>query len=214
MMTSLQRDLEDYILNHIDPEETILYELNRHTNLKVVHPRMISGHLQGKILRMLSLMLRPEHILEVGTFTGYGTLCLAQGLKEGGHLHSIEIDDELADIPLEYIRRMNLQHCITLHVGDALKIIPSFNMMFDLIFIDAEKSEYLAYYHLAFEKLNPGGFIFADNVLWSGKVLEEPDSNDYFTQGIKAFNDFLANDDRVEKVILPIRDGLTIIRKK
>ena len=213
-MTTLDQELEDYIIRHIDPEEDVLYELNRHTHLKVIHPRMISGHLQGKILRMLSFMVRPAFILEIGTFTGYGSICLAQGLQEGGQLHTIEHNDELAHIPGEYIRRMNLQDRITLHVGDALTIIPQLDVMFDLVFIDAEKSQYVEYYQLVMEKIRPGGFILADNILWSGKVLKQENANDHFTKGIKRFNDFVSQDERVEKVILPIRDGLMILRKK
>lgn len=213
-MTLTDQKLEDYIIQHIDPEEDTMYELNRYTHLKVIHPRMISGHLQGKILRMLSFMVNPEFVLEIGTYTGYATISLAQGIRAGGQLHTIEINDEIADIPSEYISKMNLQHVITQHIGDALEIIPHLDIVFDLIFIDGEKSQYIEYYQLALEKLRPGGFIIADNILWSGKVLIEEDANDHFTKGIKKFNDFVSSDNRVEKVILPIRDGLTIIRKK
>jgi len=212
-MTELDRDMEDYILNHIDPEEAILYELNRFTNLKVMHPRMLSGHLQGKILRMLSIMIKPDQILEIGTYTGYSAICLAQGLAEQGHLHTIEVNDEIVEIASSFIERMNLQSKITLHVGNALEIIPTFSQSFDLVFIDGEKSEYLNYYQLVIDKVKPGGYILADNILWSGKVLEQEDANDYFTKGIKEFNNFMKSDHRVEKVILPIRDGLMILRK-
>ena len=210
----MEDKMEDYITGHIDPEEPELHELDRLTNLKVMHPRMLSGHLQGKILRMICRMISPMNVLEIGTYTGYGTICLAQGLKEGGHVHSIEINDELADIPSQFIRRMNLENKITLHIGNALDIIPRLDILFDLIFIDGEKSEYLSYYQLVIDKINKGGFILADNILWSGKVLEQEPSNDHFTRGIKQFNDFVKQDDRVEKVILPIRDGLMILRKK
>lgn len=212
-MTELDPDLEQYILEHIDPEDDLLYELNRLTNLKVMHPRMLSGHLQGKILRMISMMIRPQSILEVGTYTGYSAICLAQGLADGGHLHTIEVNDELVEIPRLYFEKCGLLDRITLHIGDAKDIIPQIPGNFDLVFLDAEKSEYLEYYHAIFAKVKPGGFILADNILWSGKVLMEEQSNDYFTKGIKEFNNYIVEDKRVEKVILPIRDGLMILRK-
>lgn len=212
-MTELSHDLEQYILNHIDPEDDLLHELNRFTNLKVMHPRMLSGHLQGKVLRMISLMIRPKTILEIGTYTGYSAICLAQGMPVDGHLYTIEVNDELVDIPKLYFEKTGFSDKITLLVGDARQIIPSIPGSFDLVFLDAEKSEYLDYYHSVFDKVNAGGFIIADNILWSGKVLKEEDSNDYFTKGIKKFNDYIRNDKRVEKVILPIRDGLMILRK-
>jgi predicted O-methyltransferase YrrM len=212
-MTELEPDLERYILEHIDPEDELLHELNRFTNVKVMHPRMLSGHLQGKILRMISFMIKPKTILEIGTFTGYSAICLAQGLPAGGHLHTIEVNDELIEIPKLYFEKYGLSDKITLHVGDARQIIPSIPDNFDLIFLDAEKSEYIEYYNIVFDKVNSGGFILADNILWSGKVLKEEESNDYFTKGIKEFNNFIKADKRVEKVILPIRDGLMILRK-
>ncbi|HEX2935315.1 MAG TPA: O-methyltransferase [Bacteroidales bacterium] len=212
-MTELDRDLEAYILDHIDEEEDLLYRLSRYTNLTAVHPRMLSGHLQGKILRMLTLMIKPRTILELGTFTGYSALCLASGLPENGIIHTIEANDEIVEVAYKFINQSEHASKINIHVGDARKIIPTFNFSFDLVFIDAEKSEYLDYYHLVFDKVSPGGFIFADNVLWSGKILDK-NENDNFTRGIKEFNDFVKSDNRVEKVILPIRDGLTVIRKK
>jgi predicted O-methyltransferase YrrM len=213
-MTELSHEMEQYISEHIDPEDELLYQLNRYTNLNLVHPRMISGHLQGKILRMLSIMVRPATILELGTFTGYSAICLAQGLQKGGKLITIEANDEIAEVAQTYIDKSGLSDSITLLVGDARKIIPTLENTFDLVFMDAEKSEYLEYYHLFFDKVTPGGFILADNILWSGKVTIEEDSNDYFTKGIKQFNNFIKMDQRVEKVILPVRDGLMIVRKK
>jgi len=212
-MTDLHPELEKYILDHIDPEDQLLHDLNRYTHLKVMHPRMISGHLQGKILKMLCQMIKPQKVLEIGTYTGYSAICLAQGMPYDGHLHTIEANDELVDIPQQYFLRSGLSNKITLHVGDARKIIPSLNEKFDLVFLDGEKSEYLEYYNLVFDKVNSGGYIFADNILWSGKVLIDEESNDYFTKGIKEFNNFVKNDNRVEKVILPVRDGLMILRK-
>jgi caffeoyl-CoA O-methyltransferase len=212
-MTGMNPAMEQYILGHIDAEDSLLYELNRITHLKVMHPRMLSGHLQGKILRMISLMVKPRRILEIGTYTGYSAICLAQGLSNEGHLHTIEINDELISIPLSYFQKTGLSNKITLHVGDARAIVPNMEDLFDLIFLDGEKKEYWDYYNMVIPKLNPGGFILADNVLWSGKVLEKEDSNDYSTRGIKEFNDKVKDDPRVEKVILPIRDGLMILRK-
>jgi caffeoyl-CoA O-methyltransferase len=213
-MTELSHELEQYILDHIDPEDDLLYQLNRYTNLNIIHPRMISGHLQGKILRMLGLMIRPLNILEIGTFTGYSAICLAQSLKKGGKLITIESNDEIAEVAQTYINKSGLSDTITLMVGDARLIIPSLTQTFDLVFMDAEKSEYIDYYNLIFDKVSEGGFILADNVIWSGKVLSEEDSNDYFTKGIKQFNNYIKTDNRVEKVILPVRDGLMILRKK
>ena len=213
-MTEYDPELEQYILDHMDKEDEMLVELNRLTHLKMVHPRMISGHLQGKILRMLCTMIKPTQILEIGTFTGYSAICLAQGMPESGHLHTIEINDEIADIPLKYFEKFNLSNKITLHIGDAKEIIPKLPGPFDLVFMDGEKSEYVEYYHLIFEKVTKGGFMIADNVLWNGKILQNEASNDYFTKGIKLFNDFISKDNRVEKVILPIRDGLMLLRKK
>jgi predicted O-methyltransferase YrrM len=212
-MTDLNPELEKYILDHIDSEGEILYELNRLTHLKVIHPRMISGHLQGKILRMICAMINPHCILEIGTFTGYSAICMAQGMSPDGHIHTIEINDELIDVPRQFFAKSGLTDKITLHIGDARTIIPSIPDNFDLVFIDGEKSEYLDYYQIVFDKVKKGGFILADNILWSGKVLKEEESNDYFTKGIKMFNNFIAGDNRVEKVILPIRDGLMILRK-
>jgi len=207
-------NIEEYILNHSDAEDPVLAKLNRETNLKVLRPRMLSGHLQGKILEMLSKMIQPERILELGTYTGYSAICLAKGLKENGILHTIEINDELEDIITKYISKTELKKKINTHFGDARTIIPELNEKFDLVFIDADKREYLEYYNLVFDFVKPGGFIFADNVLWSGKVIELDEPDDEYTKGIFDFNKFLKNDERVEKVILPLRDGLTLIRKK
>jgi caffeoyl-CoA O-methyltransferase len=212
-MSALESELEQYILSHIDPEEDLLAELNRLTHLKVMHPRMLSGHLQGKILRMISLMIHPDQILEIGTFTGYSAICLAQGLSDGGQLHTIEINDELTDIPKLYFEKFGLTNHIKMYHGDARLIIPTLHDNFDLVFLDGDKSEYPDYYKLVFDKVKHGGFILADNILWSGKVVEKTTGNDYFTKGIKIFNDLIFKDKRVEKVILPIRDGLMILRK-
>ena len=214
MMSDFYFNIEEYILNHSDDEDPVLAELNRETNLKILRPRMLSGHLQGKILEMISKMIRPEKILEIGTYTGYSAICLAKGLTEKGILHTIEINDELEEIITKYIQKSGLQNQINVHFGNALKIIPTINELFDLVFIDGDKREYLAYYELVLNYLKPGGFILADNVLWSGKVIELETPDDEYTKGIFDFNDFLKTDNRVEKVILPLRDGLTLIRKK
>lgn len=209
-----ENEIEKYILDHIGPEDPVLLELDRETHLKLPGARMISGHLQGKVLTLLSKMIQPERILEVGTFTGYSAICLAKGLKENGKLITIEIDDELEELAQKYFEKAGLQQKITHLIGTALEIIPSLSETFDLVFIDADKREYPDYYNLLFDKVRRGGYIIADNTLWSGKVLGEPASGDQQTQGIIAFNELLKNDSRVEKVILPLRDGMTIIRKK
>lgn len=206
--------LEKYILENIDPEDEILRELDRETHLKVLGARMLSGHLQGQVLTMLVKMIRPKNILEIGTFTGYSAICLAKGLFAGGKLVTIEIDDEMENFAQKYFRKSGLNSKITHLTGSALQIIPSLKETFDLVFIDGNKREYLAYYHVVFEKLEKGGFIIADNTLWNDKILDNPSPDDSQTIGIMEFNSYLKNDYRVEKVILPLRDGMTIIRKK
>ena len=210
----LSLELENYIKNSIDAEDPVLEELDRETNLKLLHPRMLSGHIQGKLLQMFSQMIAPTNILELGTFSGYSAICLAKGLKEGGKLISIELNDELKSFAAKYIKKSGLADVIELKTGSALEIIPSLENNFDLVFIDADKKEYLEYYKLVFDKVNPGGYIIADNTLWDGKVVEPVAPKDYQTKGVLEFNEFVANDNRVEKVIVPVRDGLTIIRKK
>ena len=213
-MSDFYFNIEEYILNHSNKEDPILAELNRETNLKILRPRMLSGHLQGKVLEMLSKMINPEKILEIGTYTGYSAICLAKGLKENGILHTIEINDELEDFISKYLQKSGLENKVKLHFGDARKIISEINEQFDLVFIDADKRDYLDYYKIILEFIKPGGFILADNVLWSGKVLEKEIPEDEHTKGVIEFNEFIKNDDRIEKVILPLRDGLTLIRKK
>ncbi|PIF06057.1 MAG: methyltransferase [Draconibacterium sp.] len=205
---------ENYILRHIGEEDKLLEDLNRETNLKVIGARMISGHLQGKVLTMLSKMINPSRILEIGTFTGYSAICLAKGLAPDGELITIEINDELEEMAANYFEKAGLKGKIKQLSGPALQLIPRLSGYFDLVFIDADKREYAAYYNLIFNKLNSGGYIIADNTLWNGKVLEELAKKDEQTRGIRTFNDVIANDNRIEKVILPLRDGMTIIRKK
>lgn len=207
--------LEKYILENIDSEDDFLKELDRETHLKVLGARMLSGHLQGQVLNMISKMIKPDNILEIGTFTGYSAICLAKGLSVNGKLVTIEIDDELENFARKYFKKTELESRIIHLIGSALQIIPSLNTVFDLVFIDGNKREYLAYYNLVFDKLKKGGFIIADNTLWNGKIFDANTSfNDSQTAGIIEFNSYIKNDNRVEKIILPIRDGMTIIRKK
>lgn len=208
------KKLEKYILDHIDTEDEVLRELDRETHLKVPGARMLSGHLQGQVLTLLSKMVQPDRILEIGTFTGYSAICLAKGLKEDGKLLTIELDDELENLAKKYFNKAKLEKKIVQLIGPALEIIPNLNETFDLVFLDADKREYVDYYNLLFDKVRSGGIIIADNTLWSGKVLEKPADGDEQTRGIIEFNKQIKNDSRVEKVILPFRDGMTVIRKK
>jgi len=205
--------LDQYILDHTSPEEDYLNELDRETHQKVLHPRMLSGHLQGQILSMISCMVKPMVILEIGTFTGYSALCLAKGLSEGGKLHTIEMDDELELISQKYFLESGMSDRIIQHTGDARQIIPTINQSFDLVFIDADKRDYCDYYHLIFDHIPVGGFILADNVLWDGKVVDPESVNEDQTRGILEFNDLVQNDYRVRNVILPVRDGIMIVQK-
>lgn len=205
---------EEYILNHIDAEPDYLSKLNRDTHLKMINPRMCSGHLQGRVLSILCKMIQPTNVLELGTFTGYSALCIAESLTENGHLDTIECDDEKEDFINEQFEKSPYRSKISLLIGEALQIIPTLNKTYDLVFIDADKREYSSYFDAVFPMVKKGGFIFADNTLWNGKILEEVQVNDKQTQEILHFNEKIKNDDRVEKVILPLRDGLTIIRKK
>lgn len=209
-----QKALHQYILDHIDEEDPVLTELDRETNLTVLGARMISGHLQGQVLTMLAKMIGPKTILELGTFTGYSAICLAKGLPENGKLITIEVDDELEMLAAKYFEKAGVAHLIEQKIGAATEIIPTLDQSFDLVFIDADKREYVEYYHLLIDKIQPGGYLIADNTLWSGKVLDKPRHDDRQTIGILEFNKLIKNDNRVEKVILPLRDGMTIVRKK
>jgi len=207
-------NLEDYITAHSDVEPEYLAKVNRATHVKLINPRMCSGHLQGRVLSMFCHMIKPKRVLELGTLTGYSALCMAEALPEDAVLHTIECDEELEDFILQNFAGSDHGHKIKLHIGDALTEIKKLDEIFDLVFIDADKREYLAYYEAILPKLIAGGFILADNTLWDGKVLKAVDSNDKQTIEIMKFNDFVAKDSRVEKVMLPLRDGLTIIRKR
>ncbi|RHJ90808.1 O-methyltransferase [Parabacteroides bouchesdurhonensis] len=206
--------IDEYILSHIDEEGTLLSSLNRDANVNLLRPRMLSGHLQGRILKMFCRMLRPYRILEIGTYTGYATLCMAEGIEDDALIHTLEINDEMEDFILKYLDRSPHKDKVRLHIGDAMDIIPQLDETFDMVFIDADKRLYSDYYDQVFPKVRPGGLILADNTLWDGKVLEKPHPSDKQTIGILAFNEKIKNDDRVEKVILPLRDGLTMIWKK
>lgn len=205
--------LEEYILNHTSEEPDYLNELNRETNLNVLGARMLSGHLQGQILSMISRMIRPKTILEIGTFTGYSALCLAEGLQQGGKLHTIEIDDELESIARKYFLKAGMADRIIQHIGDARTIISEISENFDLVFIDADKREYCDYYRNIIDRLPVGGFILADNVLWDGKVVDPKAAEEEQTKGILEFNRLVQNDSRVKNVILPVRDGIMVLQK-
>lgn len=213
---SLEHDeaIEQYILSHIDEEGELLNKLNRDAHVNLLRPRMLSGHLQGRLLKMLCRIVQPRYILELGTYTAYATLCLAEGAPDDAEIHTLEMNDELEDFIKKYLHQTKLKEKIHLHLGDALEIIPTLDYTFDLVFIDANKRTYVEYYNLIFDKVRPGGLIIADNTLWDGKILTTPKSSDKQTIGIQEFNDMIANDDRIEKVILPMRDGLTLIWKK
>ena len=206
--------IEEYILSHSDHEGELLAALNRDANVNLLRPRMLSGHLQGRILKMFCRMLAPKRVLEIGTYTAYATLCMAEGMASDGRIHTIEINDEMEDFINKYLDRSPHKEKITVHFGDALEVIPKLGGEFDLVFIDADKRLYSEYYDLVFPMVRPGGLILADNTLWDGHVVEVPRSADKQTLGIMAFNDKIKRDDRVEKVILPLRDGLTMIWKK
>ena len=213
-MHFLSEELENYAAQHTEDEPLLLKELNKRTHLNVLQPRMISGHFQGRFLSLLSKMVQPRTILEIGTYTGYATLCLAEGLHPEGVLHTIDIKEELTDLQREFFDRSGYGNQIVQHLGKAADIIPSLDTTFDLVFIDADKQNYAHYFDLVIEKMNRGGIILSDNVLWSGKVVEEIKHNDKHTQALMAYNQKIKDDPRVETVLLPIRDGITLSRVK
>ncbi len=206
--------IDEYIELHSEAEPDYLAKINRKTHLRLINPRMMSGHLQGRVLSLLCHMLAPRRILELGTYAGYSALCMAEGLSDDGLLYTIEHDDELEDFILENLSESPYAGKIKLIIGDALEEINKLDEVFDLVFMDADKRQYRAYYEAVLPKLRTGGFILADNTLWDGKLLKEIHPNDKQTIEIMNFNDMVAHDERVEKVILPLRDGLTVIRKK
>lgn len=206
-------DIDDYIKAHIDAEPEYLAAINHEAHVMLINPRMSSGHFQGRFLSMITSMIQPKRILELGTFVGYSALCMAEALPADGVLHTIESDDEMEDMIRTNLAASPCGNKVKLHIGKALEIIPTFAETFDMVFIDADKREYSAYYDAVFDKVRPGGYILADNTLWNGKILEPLQHGDKQTAEILHFNDYIASDKRVEKVIVPLRDGLTIIRK-
>jgi len=211
-MHFISQELEDYIEQHSENEPALLAALNKETYQKILLPRMLSGHFQGRVLSMLSKLIRPVNILEIGTFTGYAALCLSEGMQENGQLHTIDIKEELAAIQRKYFDKSPWGNQIVQHLGEAIDIIPTLEMKFDLVFIDADKENYINYFELILPKMNKGGIILSDNVLWSGKVLDPLQKNDLSTKVLLDYNELLKNDSRVESVLLPIRDGLTVSR--
>jgi predicted O-methyltransferase YrrM len=212
-MDFLNPQIEEYALAHSQDESEILKELNRETYAKVMMPRMLSGHLQGRVLSMLSKMIRPKNILEIGTYTGYSGICLAEGLADDGKLYTIDINEELEKMVRSYFAKAGIDKKVDYRIGNAMQLIPSINAMFDIVFIDADKENYSNYYDLVFDKVNKGGFIIADNVLWSGKVLDNESKMDVDTKAIYNYSKKINTDKRVENLLLPVRDGLMIARK-
>ena len=211
-MHFLQESLEKYIDEHSGDEPELLRQLSRETHLKVLQPRMITGHYQGRVLSLLSKLIRPKNILEIGTYTGYSALCLAEGLRPDGLLHTIDFNEELADMQRRYFDQSSYGHQIKQYIGNALDIIPTLDQQFDLVFIDAEKVEYPSYFELVFPKTISGSIIMSDNVLWSGKVAEKADEKDRATKILQEYNRMLKNHPALDTVILPVRDGLSLSR--
>jgi predicted O-methyltransferase YrrM len=211
-MNFLSDELDTYVTNHSENEPELLAQLNKETHQKILQPRMLSGHFQGRVLSMLSKIIHPTTILEVGTYTGYATLCLAEGLAENGTIDTIDNEEELVDFQRKYFDKSIWSDHIKQHLGDGITIIPTLNKKYDLVFIDADKENYINYFNLIVPIMNKGGIILSDNVLWSGKVLEEVQENDVITKILLEYNQILKSDPRVETVLLPIRDGLTVSR--
>ena len=213
-MDFLPKDINDYCEKYTQDEDDVLYQLHRETHQKILRPRMLSGHLQGQLLTFFANMISPEKILEIGTYTGYSAICLARGLKEGGELHTIDVNEELEDFAYSFFEKAGLEKQIKMHVGDAMEIIPEINIQWDLVFIDADKENYINYYNLVLDSVKQDGFIIFDNVLWSGKVTQELNPKDKETVTLVELAKVLQEDSRVENVLLPVRDGLFMVRKK
>lgn len=211
-MNFISEALENYVTEHSAAEPELLQQLNRETHQKMLQPRMLSGHFQGRLLSLFSKLVSPRAVLEIGTYTGYATLCMAEGLAPGGTIDTIDINEEFYDFQRKYFDASPWGSRIQQHLGSALEIIPSLSKVFDLVFIDADKENYAAYYEMIVPKMNRGGLIISDNVLWSGKVLEDIDDKDLSTKSLVAYNEMLAKDARVETLLLPVRDGLTVSR--
>ena len=212
-MEFISEELDDYVVKHSEKEPDLLYRLNRETHLKVLQPRMLSGHFQGRVLSMFSKMIRPKNVLEIGTYTGYSTLCFLEGLAEDGKIITIDINYELEDLTRKYFNESGRGDAIDYRIGNALDIIPTLNEKFDLVFIDADKDNYVNYYNMVIDQVNTGGYIIADNVLWSGKVTEPYETLDNDTRTLVDLNKLVQEDPRVENVLLPVRDGLMVMRK-
>ena len=213
MKNFIDSKIFNYSLSKSSKEPKILNDLNRETHLKILNPRMLSGHYQGRILSLVSKIIKPKTVLEIGTYTGYSTICLSEGLDKNGSIHTIDHNEELLVIQNKYFKKAGISEKVKQYTGDATKIIKKLNLDFDLVFIDADKENYPLYFDSIIEMVKPGGVIIADNILWSGKILEKVEEEDYATKSIIEFNDKVKNDDRVETIILPIRDGLSLIRK-
>ncbi len=211
-MNFIEEKIEKYAVEHTTEQPEYLYNLYRETHLKVLQPIMLSGHLQGRFLKMVSAMIRPKNVLEIGTFTGYSALCFAEGLAEDGKIYTIDINEEIAHVARKYFAESGMENKIEFMIGNALEIIPPLDIEFDLVFIDADKVNYLNYYKMVIDKVRTGGFILGDNALWHGKVTEKADDED--TAALQEFNDFVQADTRVENVLLPLRDGIMCIQKK
>ncbi|MCB0506198.1 MAG: class I SAM-dependent methyltransferase [Cyclobacteriaceae bacterium] len=212
-MEFIEEELARYVEEHSQPESELLQRINRETHLEVLRPRMLSGHLQGRVLSMLSKMIRPKNVLEIGTYTGYSALCIAEGLAEGGKIITIDKNEELEARVRQYVKESPYGQQIELRIGDALEILPTLEEDFDLVFIDADKANYLNYFNLVIDRLHSGAYLIADNVLWSGKVIEQVEEGDVDTHALIEFNKAMQHDNRVENVLFPIRDGLMVIRK-
>lgn len=213
-MDFLDKKLDDYVVAHTEPENEVLEELNRQTHLQVLIPRMLAGHYQGRVLSMLSHMIKPKSVLEIGTYTGYSAICFAEGMPENGVIHTIDLNEELESFQNKYFEKSGYRNKIVQHIGNALEIIPALEGNFDLVYIDADKENYCNYFDLVIDRVEPGGYIIADNVLWSGKVIEPLDPADEETRMLLEYNKKVQEDDRVQNVLLPIRDGLMVARKR
>ncbi len=212
-MDFLPKDIENYAALMSSPEHELLERLNRETHARIIKPRMLSGHLQGLLLSFVSRMVRPHHILEIGTYTGYSAICLAEGLREGGKLHTIDHNEELEDFASKFIKEAGFGDQIIQHIGEAIDVIPELDMKFDLVFIDADKENYINYFNMVFPKMDKGGIILADNALWSGQVLSDPVEMDSETRGIASFNEYIRNHSGVRNLLLPFRDGIMMMEK-
>ncbi len=212
-MDFLPKTIEQYAAAFSSPEGEVLERLNRDTHAKILKPRMLSGHLQGRLLAFISRMVRPQRILEIGTYTGYSAICLAEGLQDGGRLHTIDHNEELEDFVSGYIREAGFEEEIIQHIGEAIDLIPDLNLTFDLVFVDADKENYITYFDMVLPQMRKGGFLLADNALWSGKVLNKPEEMDDETRGIVAFNEYVRDHPGVRNLLLPFRDGMMILEK-